>query len=242
MYIQYTQRLTSYTTANEDFSSDPSQVRGGPTPTLQKAQSISTILSLILSPFAIILVSLWVHELGGVSWSDGKSKTNFNWHPVMMISAYSLMNVGSLIFRVTNTSSYQASIQPAGSTTVVTSPNPKKRGYAKATHAGIWSSSFVLGIIGIIAVFKSHNDELSGYIANLYSLHSWVGVFVLALYTIQFLYGLVVYGFGIGRNGRLGSSTMMTLHKYSGAWINLLVMTTILLGIQENPSLYCIIL
>jgi len=228
-------------TANEDFSSNPSQERGGPTPTLLKAQSISTILSLILSPFAIILVSVWVHELGGVSWSDGKSKTNFNWHPVMMITAYALMNVGSLIFRVTNTSSYQASIQPAGSTTV-TSPNPKKRGIAKATHAGIWSSSFVLGIIGIIAVFKSHNDELSGYIANLYSLHSWVGVFVLALYTLQFLYGLVVFGFGIGRNGRLGSSTMMTLHKYSGAWINLLVMTTILLGIQESPRLYCIIL
>jgi len=153
----------------------------------------------------------------------------------MMITAYSLMNVGSLIFRVTNTSSYQSSIQPAGSTTV-TSSNTKKRGIAKATHAGIWSSSFVLGIIGIIAVFKSHNDELSGYIANLYSLHSWVGVFVLALYTLQFLYGLVVYGFGIGRNGRLGSSTMMTLHKYSGAWINLLVMTTILLGLQEKEG------
>ena len=29
---------------------------------------------------------------------------------------------------------------------------------------------------------------------------------------------------------------MMTLHKYSGAWINILVMATILLGLQEKEG------
>ena len=87
---------------------------------------------------------------------EGKSSTNFNWHPVLMITAYALMNVGSLIFRVTKT----ASALRNSSSSIVSSGDQKKRGIAKFTHAGIWSSSFILGIVGVCAVFKSHNDAI----------------------------------------------------------------------------------
>lgn len=87
---------------------------------------------------------------------EGKSSTNFNWHPVLMITAYALMNVGSLIFRVTNT----ASALRNSTSSIVSSGDQKKRGIAKFTHAGIWSSSFILGIVGVCAVFKSHNDAI----------------------------------------------------------------------------------
>ena len=205
------------------------EARGGPSSSssLQKAQSISTMISLLLSPVAIILVSLWVSALGGVSWSEGNSKTNFNWHPVMMISAYALMNVGTLIFRVTGTSSASVSSSIAVN-------NSKKRKIAKATHASIWSTSFILGIVGVLAVVKSHNDAISGYIANLYSFHSWVGVFVLVLYTLQFLYGMLVLG--LGCSVRLSNPTMMSIHKYIGSYIHILVMATIMLGIQEKEG------
>ena len=60
---------------------------------LQKLQSASATLSLCLSPVAILLVSLWVSNEsmggGGVSWSEGDAKRVFNWHPVLMIVAYS---------------------------------------------------------------------------------------------------------------------------------------------------------
>ena len=60
---------------------------------LQKLQSASATLSLCLSPVSIILVSLWVSNEsmggGGVSWSEGDAKRVFNWHPVLMIVAYS---------------------------------------------------------------------------------------------------------------------------------------------------------
>ena len=60
---------TGYGT-NEDFSSPSSEhERGGPTPVLQRAQTTSTIISLLLSPVAIILVSMWASALGGVSWT-----------------------------------------------------------------------------------------------------------------------------------------------------------------------------
>ena len=74
----------------------------------------------------------------------------------------------------------------------------------------------------------------SGYIANLYSLHSWVGVLVLSLYTLQFLFGFVV--FGLGRCKALASPVCMEIHKYTGAYIHILTMATILLGIQEKEG------
>jgi len=42
--------------------------------------------------------------------------------------------------------------------------------------------ALILGIIGIYAVFKFHNE--SG-IVNLYSLHSWLGIGVIVLYGVQ---------------------------------------------------------
>ena len=73
----------SATTAEAEESNNTS--RSG---NLQRFQSLSTTASFILSPVAIILVSVWVSKLGGVSWSEGNAKTVFNWHPVLMIVAF----------------------------------------------------------------------------------------------------------------------------------------------------------
>ncbi len=59
---------------------------------LQRLQSYSSKLSILLSPVAIILVSVWVSNEamggGGVSWSEGDAKRVFNWHPILMIVAF----------------------------------------------------------------------------------------------------------------------------------------------------------
>lgn len=53
---------------------------------------------------------------------------------------------------------------------------------AKLTHLILHAIATVLGALGIYCAFKYHND--SG-IANLYSLHSWLGIGTIALYAIQ---------------------------------------------------------
>jgi cytochrome b-561 len=53
---------------------------------------------------------------------------------------------------------------------------------AKLTHLILHAIAIVLGAFGIYCAFKYHND--SG-IANLYSLHSWLGIGTIALYAIQ---------------------------------------------------------
>lgn len=52
----------------------------------------------------------------------------------------------------------------------------------KAIHLVLHGIAIVLGIFGIYCAFKNHNE--SG-LANLYSLHSWLGISTISLYVIQ---------------------------------------------------------
>jgi len=198
---------------------------------LQNLQSVSATTSLLLSPVAIILVSLWVSNEsmggGGVSWSEGDSKRVFNWHPVLMIVAYSIMNFAALIFRVSGTSTSARGISEAGA---------KKRGIMKAIHGYVWVACFLIGMVAMLAVVKSHNDSVSGYIANLYSLHSWVGVLVISLYILQLTVGILAFGGLTGGTSRFAVPSLMEIHKYTGALLHLLITATIMLGIQEKEG------
>jgi len=59
---------------------------------------------------------------------------------------------------------------------------PLKKKSKKLIHLVLHGMALILGIIGIYAVFKFHNE--SG-IVNLYSLHSWLGIGVIVLYGVQ---------------------------------------------------------
>lgn len=93
-----------------------------------------------------------------------------------------------------------------------------------------------MGTVGILAVFKLHNDPVSGYIANLYSLLSWVGISVLSLYTIQFIVGMLAFGGLLSGHRRISNQTSMEIHKFTGSYIHNLARMTILLGIQEKEG------
>lgn len=59
---------------------------------------------------------------------------------------------------------------------------PLKKETKKLIHLILHAIALVLGIIGINAAFRYHNESS---IANLYSLHSWMGIGVIVLYGIQ---------------------------------------------------------
>jgi cytochrome b-561 len=52
----------------------------------------------------------------------------------------------------------------------------------KLIHLILHAIALVLGVVGIYCAFKFHNE--SG-IANLYSLHSWLGIGTISLYGVQ---------------------------------------------------------
>lgn len=79
-------------TSSADMGGSENEYENDELGLLQRLQSYSSMLSLLLSPVAIILVSVWVSNEamggGGVSWSEGDAKRVFNWHPVLMIVAF----------------------------------------------------------------------------------------------------------------------------------------------------------
>ncbi len=211
---------------------------------LRRAQPMSIVISLILSPVAIVVVSIWASVLGGVSWSEGDAKHNmFNWH---CHDGNSLCNYecGNTLFELRvhlhikqPCSSSSSSLRNVSSSSLPSaiSPDPKNRRVAKFSHASMWTLNVVFGTVGVLAVFKSHNDPISGYIANMYSLHSWAGMTVLSLYAIQYLVGMLAFS-GLSGRRRISNPILMEIHKFAGSYIHILATTTILLGIQEKEG------
>lgn len=52
----------------------------------------------------------------------------------------------------------------------------------KVAHAAVMLLAFVLSVVGLCAVFDFHNNN---HIANMYSLHSWIGITATALFCTQ---------------------------------------------------------
>jgi cytochrome b-561 len=180
-------------------------------------QRASLLLAHCFALLSMIMVVVWIRILGGLSWEKGQSSLVFNFHPLLMIAAFNFMTVASLSFRYRGLGT---------------------RRLAKMQHGMAWAVAMLCIIVGLIAVFRSHNDKISGYIANLYSLHSWMGIFVGVVYVIQFFAGLLTFGFPSTSLGITPSfkAKMLMAHHFFGPIIYLAIMLTILLGIQEKEG------
>ena len=186
---------------------------------LRQWQSRATLLSHLLCLLAALLVMTWVHQLGGLSWREGHSKQVFNWHPLLMILAYCFMTVAALSFRA---------------------PPYQSMGYSRNTiklvHGSAWTIAAIFGMIALIAVFKSHNDSVSGFIANLYSFHSWLGLGVVGLYVLQFLAGFFTFAWPLSFVTPLRKAQVLSVHSFFGPFLHVAVSAVIFLGIQEKEG------
>lgn len=132
------------------------------------------------------------------------------WHPVLMLSG--LVVVGGM-------SALTYRILPASKHT------------RKVTHATLNAIALILGIIGVTAAFRYHNESTPA-IDNLYSLHSWVGLITIILFALQWVFGLVTFLYpGLSPPTRQVS---LPWHTFLGAFLLVLSVASAELGILEK--------
>ncbi|CAA0836592.1 Transmembrane ascorbate ferrireductase 1 [Striga hermonthica] len=134
-----------------------------------KALNISFVAH-FLGIVGAVLVLIWcISFRGGLAWEATNKALIFNLHPVLMLIGFIIIGGQAIM-------SYKSL--------------PLKKPEKKLVHLVLHAIALILGIIGIYTAFKFHNES---NIANLYSLHSWLGIGVIVLYGIQNT-GLEKYG------------------------------------------------
>jgi hypothetical protein len=182
---------------------------------LRRLQRASIWLSHVLALLAVSVVVWWIYLLGGLSWKFGQAKLVFNWHPLCMTTAFCFMTVASLTFRFQGT---------------------WPRYQVKLLHGMAWTVAVLCALVALVAVLQSHNDGVSGYIANLYSLHSWIGCAIILIYLIQFIAGVVTFWWPLSWMTPLFKAQVMSIHTFVGTYLYTATAATILLGIQEKEG------
>ncbi|XP_043704978.1 probable ascorbate-specific transmembrane electron transporter 1 [Telopea speciosissima] len=182
------------------------------------------VLSHLLAIGAAFMVLVWcIHFRGGLAFESTNKSLIFNIHPVLMLIGIIILGGEAII-------SYKAI--------------PLSKEVKKVIHLILHFFAFILGIVGIYAAYKYHNESS---IANFFTLHSWLGIGVICLcYTASCrakslpwhgLFGLFVYLLAVA-TATLGFLEKLTFLEFGGLakygseafLINFTAIVTILFG------------
>ncbi|GFZ15331.1 cytochrome b561/ferric reductase transmembrane protein family [Actinidia rufa] len=158
----------------------------------------------------LVMVLVWcIHFRGGLAWESSDKSLIFNIHPVLILIGLIIIGGEAIII------SYKAL--------------PLKKEVKKLIHLVLHAIALILGIVGIYAAFKYHNESS---IANLYSLHSWIGIGVIVLYGIQWIYGFIVFFYPGGTDAIRRES--LPWHVLFGLFVYVLAVSNATLGFLEK--------
>ncbi|XP_070707160.1 lysosomal membrane ascorbate-dependent ferrireductase CYB561A3-like [Pempheris klunzingeri] len=171
---------------------------------------LTFVLCLCLGLLCLLFVGCWSsHWRGGFSW-DG-SALQFNWHPVLMVSGLLVLyGNAAVVYRVPFTWEQRKHVW-------------------KLVHAGLMLLALLLSVLGLCAVFDFHRGL---NIPHLYSLHSWVGICTVVLFTVQWVLGLA--GLLLPCSPPWFRRSLKPLHVWIGKAVLILSVTSCISGINEK--------
>ncbi|KAK0142823.1 Cytochrome b reductase 1 [Merluccius polli] len=175
-----------------------------------KQLAFALLAAVSLGSIAVAFVLIWVlHYRGGLAWDGGSAE--FNWHPLLLVGGLVfLQGLAIIVYRLPWTWTFSKLTM-------------------KFVHAGLHLLAFILSVVAFVAVFDFHN---AAHIPNMYSLHSWLGLTALLLYSLQLVLGLGLYLIPVAP--AQWRAMFMPLHVYSGLFIFSSVIATALMGITEK--------
>ncbi|KAF7709550.1 plasma membrane ascorbate-dependent reductase CYBRD1 [Silurus meridionalis] len=159
---------------------------------------------------AVVFVLRWVlHFREGLAWDGGAKE--FNWHPLLAVTGFIfLQGIAIVVYRLPWTWKCSKLMM-------------------KFIHAGLNVLAFILAVISLVAVFDFHNVQ---NIPNMYSLHSWVGLAAVILFTLQIVLGVCIFLLPVTPG--YVRAAFMPIHIFSGLFIFTTVIATALMGITEK--------
>lgn len=105
------------------------------------------------------------------------------------------------------------------------------KSFKKLVHLSLQFLAFMFSIVGLWAAWKFHKDRS---IDHFYSLHSWLGLFCLFLFGIQWAAGFMTFWYpGGSRNSR---TSLLPWHVYFGIYIYVLAVAACATGLLEKAT------
>jgi|EP00161_Ancyromonas_sigmoides_P005522 cytochrome b-561 len=165
----------------------------------------------ILVLAVLITVSVFVFHLQQGLGSAGVKL--FNWHPLLLVIAFPvLMSESVVAFR---------SGAPGAD-------RPRR----KSLHWMALTVALALAWGGVACVFKFHADN---GIPDLYSVHSWLGLLTMIVFTLQWAVG--VWAFLSGAADEPTRKSIMPRHQYFGAFTYAMGMASVALGCARKQDI-----
>ncbi|KAH7570827.1 hypothetical protein ACOSP7_019287 [Xanthoceras sorbifolium] len=175
----------------------------------QISASPVTILAHLLFIAVTTLVLVWLlDKREGLAFESKNKSKIFNLHPLFMIIGFILIG---------------------GEAIMAYKTIPATRRTQKAVHGVLHSIALVSGALGIFAVFKFQNEQ---GIADMYTLHSWLGIITISLYALQWLLAFFSYVFPGAEKGT--RATYQSWHTLFGLVIFFLAICTAEMGLLQK--------
>nr|GEU94296.1 probable transmembrane ascorbate ferrireductase 2 [Tanacetum cinerariifolium] len=165
----------------------------------------------VLGILVAALVLIWnIRFRGGLALISEDKNLIFNVHPVLMVIGLVLLNGEAMLAYKTVSGT---------------------KSYKKLVHLSLQFLAFLFGIIGLWAAWKFHNDK---GIDNFYSLHSWLGLACLFLFTVQWGAGFTTFWYPGG--SRISRASLMPWHVFFGVYIYVLAVAACATGLLEKAT------
>ncbi|KAB5525473.1 hypothetical protein DKX38_023222 [Salix brachista] len=159
----------------------------------------------VLAIAGAIMVLVWtLYYRGGLAWDSANKNLIFNGHHILLGRVAKSRHKGKALMEA-------------------------KKELKKVIHLVLHAIAIILGCLGIAAAFKNHNES---HIANLYSLHSWLGITIISLYGIQWIYGFLMFFYPKGSPTLRSES--LPWHVLFGIFLYILAIGNAALGFLEK--------